>query len=234
MQGRRASLVAAAADRMSPSPKNAVGIAAVIVARALLVAEQAEQPSARRCCRQCRTPIEFVRAADVVDAGRRARSLLAPLPPQGDCRCRRPSEPKALWPPLLDLPIIERMPLSSSEPPIMPAAAAAAVPRKEPPAEAGLRAAGGGGCCTAQARARIAAEAVQARPRSDCQAGDSPARVGPHRGHRAGARAERSGACCRGSSYRAARRSSRASSSRMRASARLSASSCTSTVCTSA
>src|SRR3954466_15958834 len=59
--------------------------------------------------------------------------LLLPLPPQGDdpvvpalgsnAACAAPC-----WP-----PIIERIPLRSSEPPTTPAAAAAAVPRNEPP-----------------------------------------------------------------------------------------------------
>src|SRR3954471_22595877 len=63
----------------------------------------------------------------------RSPPLLLPLPPQGDdpvvpalgsnAACAAPC-----WP-----PIIERIPLRSSEPPTTPAAAAAAVPRNEPP-----------------------------------------------------------------------------------------------------
>src|SRR3954468_5029963 len=62
----------------------------------------------------------------------RSPPLLLPLPPQGDDPVVPALGSNAACAPCCP-PIIERIPLRSSEPPTTPAAAAAAVPRNEPP-----------------------------------------------------------------------------------------------------
>src|SRR5947207_1463615 len=153
-----------------------------------------------------------------------------PLPPQGDAPLVPEAGSKAAACAPCEEPIIERMPLSSIEPPITPAAAAAALPRNEPPDGIGAPAAMPGMGCGAC----IGCGCVPV-----CQAGDiAAASAGrtegteprPSRLPKRLSRIPPRKLVSRGSASLGAA----LSSSRMRASARLSASSCTSTVCTSA